>query len=110
MSFTECANRCIQGSGFHVLLQALTWDVEDFEREHLQSRIIGQIHDAIVVLVKDEELERVKEILYHNGVTRVMEKFKWIHVPLVIEADISESGGSWASMPYSEALGPKVAA
>lgn len=110
MSFTECANRCIQGSGFHVLLQALTWDVEDFEREHLQSRIIGQIHDAIVVLVKDEELERVKEILYHNGVVRVMEKFKWIHVPLVIEADISESGGSWASMPYSEALGPKAAA
>lgn len=101
MSYTECANRCIQGSGFHTLLQALIWDVEDFERMNLQSRIIGQIHDAIVVLVKDEEIETVKNIIYRNGVTRVMKAFPWIHVPLVIEADISESGGTWANMVES---------
>lgn len=104
MSFTECANRCIQGSGFHTLLQALGDDVRDFERLGLQSRIIGQIHDAIVLLVKSEEQELVEDILYKNGVIKVMHNFKWITVPLVIEAEVSEDGGSWASMGGEHAL------
>lgn len=107
MGFTECANRCIQGSGCHTLLQALIWDVKDFEERGLESRIIGQVHDAVQVLFKEEELEQVKDILYQNGVVNVMKKFKWIHVPLVIEADQSEIGGTWAEMPYSAPLGPQ---
>ena len=105
MSFTECANRCIQGSGFHTLLQALGDDVADFERLGLKSRIIGQIHDAIVLLVKTEEQELVEDILYKNGVVKVMHNFKWIAVPLVIEAEVSEDGGCWAEMGNEHALG-----
>lgn len=105
MSFTECANRCIQGSGFHTLLQALGDDLDDFERLGLQSRIIGQIHDAIVLLVKSEEQEIVEDILYKNGVVKVMHNFKWIAVPLVIEAEVSEDGGCWAEMGGEHALG-----
>lgn len=104
MSFTECANRCIQGSGFHTLLQALGDDLDDFERLGLQSRIIGQIHDAIVLLVKSEEQEIVEDILYKNGVVKVMHNFKWIAVPLVIEAEVSEDGGCWAEMGGEHAL------
>lgn len=104
MGFTECANRCIQGSGCHTLMWALTKDVKDFERLGLQSRIVGQIHDAIILLVKDEENEVVEDILYKNGVVGVMDAFKWIHVPLVIEAETSESGGSWAVMGGEHAL------
>lgn len=104
MSFTECANRCIQGSGFHTLLQALGDDVADFERLGLKSRIIGQIHDAIVLLVKTEEQELVEDILYKNGVVKVMHNFKWIAVPLVIEAEVSEDGGCWAEMSNEHAL------
>ena len=105
MSFTECANRCIQGSGFHTLLQALGDDLADFERLGLQSRIIGQIHDAIVLLVKSEEQELVEDILYKNGVVKVMHNFKWIAVPLVIEAEVSADGGCWAEMGGEHALG-----
>lgn len=98
MTYTEATNRCIQGSGFHVLLQALIWDVSDFDKQYLQSYIVGQIHDALLILAKDNELKQVQEIVHHNGVRRVSHVFPWIAVPLVIEADASEPGGSWASM------------
>ena len=104
MGFTECANRCIQGSGCHTLMWALTQDVKDFERLGLKSRIVGQIHDAIILLAREDEKELVEDILYKNGVLRVMDAFKWLHVPLVIEAEASASGGSWAEMEGEHAL------
>lgn len=106
MGYTEATNRCIQGSAFHILLKALTYDLQDIRAEGLQSVIIGQIHDAIIALVKEGEEDRIASIVYRNGVERVSREFPWICVPLVIEADASEVGGSWAKMTEVGAVGP----
>lgn len=105
MGYTEATNRCIQGSAFHILLRALIWDVAAFEQRKFSSRIIGQIHDALVILVKEEEEKDVLRIVYENGVKNTSELFPWICVPLVIEADGSELGGTWAEMKELGALG-----
>lgn len=108
MGFTEATNRCIQGTSFHIMLRALSLDVKDFEAHNLESRIIGQIHDAIVGLVKDGEDEIVDQIIYKNGVERVRAEWPWIVVPLTIEKDASESGGIWAEMKSFGALQPSL--
>ena len=105
MGYTEATNRCIQGSAFHILLKALTYDLQDIKKAGLQSVIIGQIHDAIIALVKEGEEDKLAQIVYHNGVERVSKEFPWICVPLVIEAEASAVGGSWAKMTDVGALG-----
>lgn len=105
MGYTEATNRCIQGSAFHILLRALSWDLQDIKNQGLQSVIIGQIHDAIIALVKEGEEDKLAKIVYHNGVERVSKEFPWICVPLVIEGEMSEVGGSWAKMTDIGALG-----
>lgn len=107
MGYTEATNRCIQGSAFHILLQALIWDIQDMAAaEGMESRAIGQIHDAIILLARDGEEDRLADIIYRNGVERVSRRFPWICVPLVIEAEASALGGSWASMTDVGAVGP----
>ena len=98
MRYTEVANRCIQGSSFHCLLWALIRDVNSILRENLQSRIIGQIHDAIIGLVKEGEEDAFTSIIYKNGVERVSQEYAWISVPLVIEVEASDVGGVWSEM------------
>lgn len=104
MGYTQATNCCIQGSAFHILLRALTYDLQDFKSQGLLSCIIGQIHDAIIALVKEGEEDKVAKIVYGNGVKRVSEEFPWICVPLVIEADASYVDGSWAKMTEVGAL------
>lgn len=104
MGYTEATNRCIQGSAFHILLKALTYDLQDFRAQGLKSCIIGQIHDAIIALVKEGEEDQVAKIVFGNGVKRVSQEFPWICVPLVIEADASLVDGSWAKMTEVGAL------
>lgn len=106
MGYTQATNCCIQGSAFHILLKALTYDLQDIKKAGLQSVIIGQIHDAIIALVKEGEEDALAQIVYRNGVERVSKEFPWICVPLVIEAEASAVGGSWAKMTDVGALGP----
>lgn len=106
MGYTEATNRCIQGSAFHILLKALQYDLRDIKEQGLKSVIIGQIHDAIIALVKEGEEDAIARIVYRNGVERVSKEFPWICVPLVIEADASAVDGSWAKMTEVGALGP----
>lgn len=110
MGYTEATNRCIQGSAFHILLRALSWDVrrinELAQEKGLQTRIIGQIHDAIIALVREGEENEIAAIVYRNGVERVSRAFPWICVPLVIEAEMSPTGGTWAEMQDVGELGP----
>jgi DNA polymerase I-like protein with 3'-5' exonuclease and polymerase domains len=110
MGYTEATNRCIQGSAFHILLRALSWDVQrinELAKERgMQSCIIGQIHDAIIALVREGEENQVAAIVYQNGVERVSRAFPWICVPLVIEAEMSPVGATWADMKDVGELGP----
>lgn len=98
MGFTEATNRRIQGSSFHILLQSLIWNHDQLEQEGLESGWVGQIHDAQIGLIKEDEEIRVDEIVRLNGCVRIRKEWDWIIVPLTIEHDASPLGGSWATM------------
>ena len=86
-----------------VSVVGVPWDIPKPQTD--ASVIIGQIHDAIIALVKEGEEDKLAQIVYNNGVKRVSKEFPWICVPLVIEAEASEVGGSWAKMTDVGALG-----
>ncbi len=96
MGRTQVINYPIQGSAFHCLLQAFIWIDEAFDRFDLKSRLIGQIHDAIVINVWPDELELVMAICYKYMIKKLMREWTWIIVPLEIEADITDVDAPWS--------------
>lgn len=98
MGATNTMNCCIQGTGAHCLLEGLIQDLKDFDHLGLKSRIVGEIHDSIVVMVADDEVEKVCSIIYKNNVKALNDKYDWLPLKLVEECDLSEAGGSWSHM------------
>lgn len=98
MGPTNCSNVCIQGTGAHCLLEGMTRCLAEFKERKLLSRIIGEIHDSIVILVKDEEVDTVCSIVWKHNVEYLNKTCKWIVLPLVEECDLGKDGGSWAEM------------
>jgi len=96
MGRTKVINYPIQGSAFHCLLQAFIWIDRVFQRLRLASRLIGQIHDAIIINVVPEELDEVLAICKEYMIDRLMDKWRWIIVPLEIEADITGVDAPWS--------------
>jgi DNA polymerase-1 len=95
MSRNDACNYPIQGPAFHCLLQSLIWIHEEIERRGLETLIIGQIHDAIVKDVPVSESDEVLGLTFDTATKRLVREWKWIVVPLEVEADATPVGGSW---------------
>lgn len=101
MRRNEVINYPIQGSAFHCLLLALIEGIKAFKREKMDSKIIGQIHDAVIIDVNPKELEKVVAIMKCIMCNDVRQIFKWINVPLDVDAEICPVDASWAEkQPY----------
>lgn len=62
-TFTDAANYPIQGTGADLLkLSVLVFDNE-LKRENLKAKVVNLVHDEIVVECKEEDAEKVKNIL-----------------------------------------------
>jgi DNA polymerase-1 len=96
MSFNNVLNYPIQGSAFHVLLWSLIKAVNTFEQKGMQTRIIGQVHDSIVLDVWPPELQKVITIMKQIMEIDVVRAWPWIIVPMKIEAELCPVDGSWA--------------
>ena len=88
-------NAPIQGSAFHCLLWSFVQLTELAEKENWKTRLIGQIHDAIVMDVHPDELTYVLKISKKVMCDDLRKHFKWINVPMDIEADVAPVDGSW---------------
>lgn len=105
LSKNQIINAAIQGSAFHCLLWAAIQAIALIEREGLQTRIPGQIHDEIVSFIWPEE-----EAYYIRTLTRIMEedvrKFNpRISVPLLAEWAVGAVDAPWLdkkSIPPNE--------
>lgn len=95
MSRNECTNYPAQGTAFHVLLWTLINVHNQFRREGMLAKIIGQIHDSMLVDHPPNETDRVIEIIDYWGTEKIREMFKWIIIPLKIEHEVTEIDGSW---------------
>ena len=100
MDKKQCTNFPIQGTSFHLLVYTLIQVDRFIKKNKLRTRLIGQIHDSIIADVHKDELA-----FYLQGVKKIVDglqdKFKWLIVPMEIEAEITktkEEGGNFSEM------------
>ena len=102
MRKNEVSNYGVQGAAFHCLLWAFI-EVDRIQRkEQWQSRLVGQIHDQLVLDVHPEELSHVVEVIKRVSCVDLLKAWDWITVPLSVEVEISPVDGSWAEMKEVE--------
>lgn len=98
MGKNDSINYPVQGSAFHCLLWSLITIDHTLIKQKLGSRIIGQIHDEIILDIHPNELEIVKNLLNEIMTIKIRKEWPWIIVPLEVEMEVSQIDGSWASM------------
>jgi len=95
MKRNEIINYPVQGSAFHCLLWSLIRLNKELKKRKMKTLLVGQIHDSILADVPEEELDEFL-ILANNVMTKqLMKSWKWINVPLEVEAEVCPIGGSW---------------
>ncbi len=96
MRKNDCINYPVQGAAFHCLLWSFIQLDKYLTGERLDTRLIGQIHDSILLDVHPKELDYVTEMAHKITCFELPEVWKWIIVPLDIDADLAPVDASWA--------------
>ena len=96
MTRNQAVNYPIQGSAFHCLLWSFITLSNRLQELNFKSRIVGQIHDSIVIDIYPPELLEVYKMVQKIGTKELPKEFSWINVPLTIEADLCPVNASWA--------------
>jgi len=96
MNKKEVTNYPIQGAAFHCLLWSYIELDKMFQRLNLNTRLLGQIHDAILFDVDPKELVQVAELAREVTTKLLPKAWKWIMVPLEVDAELCPVDGSWA--------------
>jgi DNA polymerase-1 len=100
MSRNDATNYPIQGSAFHCLLWSFIRLDEILRHRGFDTKLIGQIHDAILFDVHPDELEEVAEIIYAVTTEQLPKAWQWIIVPLDVKAELCPVDGSWANKEH----------
>lgn len=79
-------NQPMQGSASDLIKLAMIDFSNKLEENHLDSKLIMQVHDELIVEVKKSELEQVKEL-----VLKSMELGQPLQVPLLVDVNVGES-------------------
>ena len=80
-------NAPIQGTAADIIKIAMINIEKELEDKKLESKLLLQVHDELVIETKLEEIETVRELLVRN-----MENVIKMDVPLKVEA---EEGKTW---------------
>lgn len=91
----DVTNFPVQGSAFHCLLWSLTQLVKWIRKHKLKSRVLGQIHDSILLDCPDNELQDVLNAARRIMTVDLPKAWKWLIVPLDTESDVTPVDGSW---------------
>ncbi len=96
MDKKNTSNYPIQGAAFHCLL----WSFIEIDRimikENWDTKIVGQIHDSIVLDVNPAELKHVIKTVRKVTCVDLPKAWKWIIVPLEVDVEVCPIDGSWA--------------
>ncbi len=79
-------NQPMQGSASDLIKLAMIDFSNKLKENHLDSKLIMQVHDELIVEVKKSELEQVKEL-----VLKSMELGQPLQVPLLVDVNVGES-------------------
>jgi hypothetical protein len=92
----EVLNAPVQGPSFHNMLWSFTKTTNDMIDKRMDSFIMGQVHDSILVSVLPAEEAWVDKLIHLNGTQLVRERFSWIKVPLMIEKAATNVDEPWS--------------
>ena len=79
-------NQPMQGSASDLIKLAMIDFSNKLKENNLDSKLIMQVHDELIVEVKKSELEQVKEL-----VLKSMELGQPLQVPLLVDVNVGES-------------------
>ncbi len=96
MTRNEVINYPVQGSAFHCLLWSFIEIDKIARQEGWDTRLVGQVHDCVVLDVHPDELEHVAYTVGQVTRRRLPEAWSWIIVPLGVEAELCGVDESWA--------------
>lgn len=86
----QVINYPVQGAAFHCLLWCLI-ELQDWLNENkMKTKIVSQIHDSLIIDAHRSEVKEVVAKLQDIMRRALLEKWKWIIVPLEVEIDIAE--------------------
>ncbi len=80
-------NTPVQGSASDILKKAMVEISNIFEKENIKSKMLLQVHDELIFNVYNDEIDKVKDIVY-NTMTKVFE----LKVPLDVDIEL---GNNW---------------
>jgi len=91
-----CINTPIQGVAFHYLLKAFIMMDALIISKRLDSKLVSQVHDSLIIDCHPDETEYVIERVMDIIENKIPKLWKWVNVP--IEADVEKCliNGSWA--------------
>jgi len=98
MNDREVSNYPIQSTAFHCLLISVILLNDIAKKEKWKSKIIGQIHDSIIINLCPEEETHIFKMCSYIMSRKIREMYPWITVPLPIEIKCSNVGESWAKI------------
>jgi len=95
MARNKVINMPIQGPAFHCLLWSLIEINNWLKLTNKKTKIIGQIHDSMVMDVHCKEVNEVMQKCEQVMTKDIVTYWPWIIVPLVIDAEFTPVNGSW---------------
>lgn len=91
----DVTNHPIQGSAFHCLLWALIRLQKWLRKHKMKTKIVGQIHDSVVLDAVVSELQDVLHKWRQLMSEELPKAWRWIIVPIEIEAEVAGVDESW---------------
>lgn len=91
----DVINYPVQGSAFHCLLWCLIELDKWLIKHDMKSKIIGEIHDSMVLSVHPSELQEVLHRAHWIMTYLLPQAWKWINIPLEIEIDVAPVDEDW---------------
>ena len=81
----------VQGPAFHILLWSLIQMVKWLKKNNMKTRIVGQIHDSLMLDIHRDEfdlvIEKVKQVMTQD----VRDHWSWIVTPMEVGIEVSET-------------------
>jgi len=91
----QICNYPIQGSSFHCLLWSINRLKYYFDLYGLKSKMVGQIHDSLVVDLVPEECKQVLYLMKKVMQREVIEENPWIQIPFKVDFELTDIDKSW---------------
>lgn len=91
----EVINTPIQGTACHCKLRGLIGLTDTVCKRKIRGFPNAEIHDSLISLVPEEEVQDYLGICHDEMVTKVKKAWPFIITPISIEADVSPAGGTW---------------